>query len=235
MAKIRDFTDYRMAIYGSGEHTTTDIHIKFLPKKNNLEANARQDPATVRFDNAILEKLPTNANIKSIKYNQFKYLFESQRDRAYITKKAAWSKWKSKHPILSLKEIFRSKKIGYLIFPEFCDHKCSKHPECKGGPCKAPEYIEAFHHSIIRQPSGYLRTEPIRYVNDQFGHRISDIEIIIPFMLKAKIENRLYRNLQGTVKYGLQNFFKMNWKIYLVIGIVVLIGILYYFGLIPGM
>lgn len=235
MAKIRDFTDYRMAIYGAGEHTTTDIHIQFLPKKKNPETNARQEPTTVSFDNPILERLPTNAEIKSIKYNGFKYLFESQRDRAYQTKKAAWPKWKSKYPVQSLKEIFRAKKIGYMIFPEFCDHKCSRHPECKDGPCKAPEYIEAFHHSIIRQPSGYLRTDPIEHVNDYFGHRISDIEIITPFMLKAKIENRLYRNLQGTVKYGLQNIFTMNWKIYAVIGVVALVVILYFAGLIPGM
>jgi hypothetical protein len=235
MAKIRDFTDYRMAIYGAGEHTTTDIHIQFLPKKKNPEANARQNPVVVGFDNPILQKLPANAEVKSIKYNGFKYLFESQRDRAYQTKKVAWSKWKSKHPILSFKEILRAKKIGYMIFPEFCDHKCSRHPECKDEPCKAPEYIEAFHHSIIRQPSGYLRTEPIEYVDDQFGHRLSDIEINTPFMLKAKIENRLYRNLQGTVKYGIQKLFKMGWKVYLIIGVAVLIGVLYYFHLIPGM
>ena len=93
MAKIRDFTDYRMAIYEAGEQITSDIHIRFLPKEKNNTKSTRAVLTVVDADASILQNLPTNATVTGIKYNGFKYFFESQRGRAYRTKKAAWSKW----------------------------------------------------------------------------------------------------------------------------------------------
>jgi len=235
MAKLRDFTDYRMAIYGAGEHTKTEIHIQFLPKKKNEAKSVRDTPTTLDFEAPILQKLPRNAEITAIKFNGFKYRFEDQRDRAYLTRHAPWPKWNTSHPIMSLKEIFRVKKIGYLICPEYCDHKCSKHPECQDAPCTAPEFIEAWHHSIIRQPSGHLRSDPVQYVMEDGRERLAYPEYITPYQLKVKVENRLYKNQVGTVKYGIQKIFNMSWKIWLIIGIVVVGVILFLTGNIPGM
>jgi hypothetical protein len=235
MAKLRDFTDYRMAIYGAGEHTKTEIHIQFLPKKKNEAKSVRDTPTILDFDAPILQKLPTNADITAIRFNGFKYRFEDQRDRAYTTRKASWVKWIPKHPILSLKEIFRVKKIGFLICPEYCDHKCSKHPECQDGPCKAPDFIEAWHHSIIRQPSGHLRSDPTEYVFRDGQKCLAYPEYITPYQLKVKVENRLYKNQVGTVKYGIQKVFSMNWKIWLIVGVAIIGIILFLTGNIPGM
>lgn len=259
MVKLRDFTDYRMAIYGASEHTTTDIHIRFLSKPPALSKMAQvkykaysvpnakvrklklpASPITeteriINFDNPILLKLQPKDEIDAIKYNGFKYLFESQRDRAYLTRKAAWVKWKSKHPIASLREIFRAKKIGYLIFSEPCDHKCSICVHNSDDKYICPTEVEAFHHSLIRLPSGRLRSEPLEYVTEDGVKRLSDPETISPYELKVKIENRLYRQQRGTVKYGLQKLFSMNWKIWVVIGVVVIVMVLYFEHLIPGM
>ena len=235
MAKLRDYTDYRMAIYGAGEHTTTDVHVQFLPKLKNDPTQVRKTQVTLDFDNPILQKLPTNVEITAIRFNGFKYRFEDQRDRAYNTRNATWPKWNTKHPVLSLKEILRVKKIGYIIYPEYCDHKCSTHPECQDGPCMAPEYIEAWHHSIIRQPSGHLRTDPVDYVTEGEATRLAYPEYITPYQLKVKLENRLYKNQVGTVKYGIQKLFTMNWKIWLIIGVVAVGVILFLTGNIPGM
>ena len=235
MAKLRDFTDYRMAVYGAGEHTTTDIHIQFLPKLKNDVKQIRQTQVILEYDNPVLQKLPANVEITAIRFNGFKYYFENQRDRAYNTRNATWQKWRSRHPYLSLKEIFRVKKIGYMIYQEYCDHKCGRHPECQDGPCEAPEFIEAWHHSIIRQPSGNLKTDPVEYVSENGMTRLAYPEYITPYQLKVKVENRLYKNQVGTVKYGIQKMFSMNWKIWLIVGIVVVGVILFLTGNIPGM
>jgi nitrogen fixation/metabolism regulation signal transduction histidine kinase len=58
---------------------------------------------------------------------------------------------------------------------------------------------------------------------------LADTEIVTPFMLKVRIENRLYRDQFKTVKYGIQKMFGMNWKIYLIIGIVVAVLLGMYF------
>lgn len=234
MAKLRDFTDYRLAIYGAAEHQENEIHLRFLPKKKNEAKTVKATSTTLEYDSPILKELPTNADVTAIKYNGFKILFESQRDCAYLTKRAAWPKWDSRHPILSLKEIFRVKKIGYTIYFEPCDHKCSTCPHNTEPDYICPTEVEAWHHSKIRQPSGHLRAEPIEYVKEDGRLALSYTEYTTPYMLKVKVENRLYRNQMGTVKYGIARVFKMSWKILLIIGIVAVVAVLFLSGMIPG-
>ena len=232
MVRQRDFTDYRGAIHGAGEHTITYFHVQFLPKKKDAPKQPQRTLTCMDLKETIV--LPAEAELPSIKYNNFKYLFESQRDRAYQTKKAAWKKWFWKDPIKSFKEIFRSKKIGYTIYHEPCDHKCSKCPKKGENNCPS-EYVEAFHHSVIRQPSGHLRTDPLRYIRENGIDRIEDVEVVTPFMLKVRIENRFYRDQFRTVKYGNLKGLVFNWKIWLIIGAVAVFLLLYLTGSIPGL
>lgn len=51
-----------------------------------------------------------------IEHRGLPYVF--QRDWSYLIKWAPWRKWDSKHPIKSLIELFRAKKIGALFFDE---------------------------------------------------------------------------------------------------------------------
>lgn len=80
----------------------------------------------------------TTADQKEFTHNGRQYVFD--RDRAYQVKWAPWVKWDWQHPLLSLHEFIRQKRIGMLLEieplpsePEYRDveHKTAKEFVCK--------------------------------------------------------------------------------------------------------
>lgn len=147
----KDFTDFIVLIFGAGERI---YHLKHLRHGKNIQLDGKCYP-----------------------HNNHKYILDL--DRAYRIKWSPWSKliktenrvqvkkkgittMKTKvryHPIKTINELFRSKKIGLLLYQEPCTHKCSS-CKYKTNPdyCKSlPEKVFPMHISRIHQPSGEMR------------------------------------------------------------------------------
>jgi hypothetical protein len=87
---MKDFTDYVTLVFGAGERVYELGHIRQLKKDEPIET----------FD-----------------YNNHTYLLN--KDRAMRLKSwAPWRKWDWNHPIFSVTEAFRSKKVGLVVYQE---------------------------------------------------------------------------------------------------------------------
>jgi hypothetical protein len=94
----KDYTDYVLTIYGSGERIIHDFHLT----KRQLGVRS--------------------VTLKEANFNpRFKYLFDGFQDRAFQTKLSPWRKWDQKHPFGSIKEFVRAKRIGHLHYLEPSD------------------------------------------------------------------------------------------------------------------
>ena len=85
----RDFTDYVAEIFGAGERVVHLEHFRQLKK----------DPEITDFE-----------------FNGRKYLLN--KDRAMRVRWTPWKKWTWKHPLDSLFELTRSKKVGLIVYRE---------------------------------------------------------------------------------------------------------------------
>lgn len=135
MAASRDFTDYVVMVFDSGERVYHLGHIQSFKGKN---AGGKEIQGT------------------PYPFGGHKYLLNL--DRAYRIKWAPWKKIAWKHPRQTFKELLRSKKIGLLLYQEPCNNNCSKCPDEDGTKCKSiPDLIEPMHVSRIHQPSGVMK------------------------------------------------------------------------------
>lgn len=144
---IKDFTDYVMVIFDAGDRV---FHLVHLKNGKGIDINHKQYPR-----------------------NSHKYVLEL--DRAY---KVRWVPWpriikgkKNRVDIyLTLRELFRSKKVGMLLYQEPCTLKCAlckvenipvEPSERSYQKCMAlkviPEKVEPIHISRVHQPSGEVR------------------------------------------------------------------------------
>jgi len=80
----------------------------------------------------------TSADLTEIEHNNRQYVFD--RDRSFKVKWAPWPKYDKKKPYLYLYELFRTKKVGLLLYheplksePKYRDveHKTPKEYICK--------------------------------------------------------------------------------------------------------
>lgn len=86
----KDYTDFVLMIFGAGDRVVHYVHLR---NRTYQPLNGRTYPA-----------------------NGHKYALNL--DRAYRIRWAPWPKWNIKKPGWSIKEIFRSKKIGLLLYQE---------------------------------------------------------------------------------------------------------------------
>jgi hypothetical protein len=137
----KDFTDFIIWIYDSGERI---VHYKHL--RNRLELKNGKRTSIIQG--------------KTYPYEGNKYVLDL--DRGYLIRWAPWKKWRLEKPYLknlvwTFRELTRSKKIGLLFYQEPCHHQCSKCPIADKDCTKLPDKIEPLHISHIHQPTGVMR------------------------------------------------------------------------------
>jgi hypothetical protein len=196
---LKDYTDYVLTVYSSGERVLHDFHYlaEDLKKRKILSVRC------------------VRANFNP----RFKYRFNGFEDRAFGTRLSPWKKWDRKHPIDSLKELARSKRIGHLHYLEPSDSK-------------APDEVEPIPISRIHQPSGRLEGQ-LPEVIDYYGQDIKGglPEEITPYDLKVLVDNNFYMQAFKTFKFGFKGVLSSHRWIWIVVGVIgVVVAVLYFTG-----
>ena len=234
----KDYTDYLITIWGWDERAFRDMHIKFVKPKRKGGNNSKVVSCYPVQDELVVSR---DTSIPSLKYDLFKYEFDSVMNWAFKTKFSPWKKLDFRHPYGSLIELTRTKRIGHLHYREPCNHickKCSKfetlYPDCH------PALIKPIHFSRIRQPSGRDVDEPVEmvqdpnYPGDLTKKVVSRVELVTPKMLKDRIENRFYQAQYGSYKFGAMKKLGSKWLLLVIGGVVAFVFILYFTGNLPG-
>lgn len=236
--ETKEYTDYLITVWGSGERAFKDMHIRFIKPKEKGNGNSRL-VSCVDFQKELV--LATNTRLPAIKDNGFKYKFDTVMNWAFKTKFTPWSKVDFAHPIGSLVELVRTKRIGHLHYREPCNHECKSCAKFKDlYPNCHPQLIEPIHFSKVRQPSGRNITDPIEMVQDPYypeDHSklvVSRVEVVTPKMLKDRVDNKFYRAQFGSYKYGVMRKIGSKWLMVMMVGGVVgFVMILYFTGNLP--
>lgn len=234
MAATKEYTDYLITIWGAGERAFTDVHIQIGKSGKNGEKTRE---ITCLEAKPFIE-LPTDVPLPAVKLRGIKYLFEGYQDWAFLTKFAPWRKVNAHHPVKSLHELSRAKRIGHLHYKEPCDQNCKKcvrfekeYPDCH------PSGIEPLHFSRIHQPSGRINGEPVEMVQDPRHANTSAnlipglLESVTPRMLQNRIENgpKFYQAQYKSYRFGIVQTIRSRWLL-VVIGMVVGFVVLLYFA-----
>jgi len=238
MVATKEYTDYVVTIWGFDERAFTDVHVQII-KNNGSNGKARQVSC---MEAKPYIALPGDAPLPAIKQRSVKYLFEGYQDWAFSTKFAPWRKVNFSHPVKTVKELIRTKRIGHLHYKEPCNQVCtdcskyqSSYPNCH------PDGIEPLHFSRIHQPSGRLYGEAIELVQDPRSpngpKRLVPglLEGVTPRMLQNRIENgpKFYREQYKSYRFGIVQALGNKWIFLVVGGIAAIVFILYFTGNIP--
>lgn len=232
-----EYSDYILTFWGHDERAFKDTHIRIVkPKKTQNSTRT-----VTCLDGAIDDhELASDVNVPAVKFKGFKFRFGEVMNWSFRTKFAPWKKLDIRHPVRSLLELTRTKRIGHLHYKLPCDQVCNGCPKFKDRyPNCYPDLIDPIHFSKLRQPSGRNVDEPIEWVPDpryppEEGKKtISLVEIVTPKMLKDRMENTFLRAAVGSVKYGAMKKLGSKWMIFMVIGIVAFVLLLYFSGNLP--
>jgi hypothetical protein len=137
----KDYTDFILLIYDSGERLA---HYKHL--RNRLEMKNGKKTSIIEG--------------KTYPYEGNNYVLDL--DRAYLIRWRSWKILKLQKPYIKnmaffFNELTRAKKIGLIFYQEPCHHQCSRCPWPEKDCSSLPEKVEPLHISHIHQPSGVMK------------------------------------------------------------------------------
>ncbi len=121
----------------------------------------------------------------------------------------------------TLKEIFRPKRIGLVMFIEPCDHRCSECPDKDGEKCKTiPDLIRPIDPVNLV----YEKDEP----DEDTEEASLNIDYLTPVHLKSLVDAfQKYRRNYGSFPFGLRGTIMNKWVL-IIMGIVVTIVVVIY-------